>query len=46
MDIITEHILPNVKDHGLADYYGGKIDGLMQVYELIGESLESIKAEL
>lgn len=46
MGIITEHVLPNIKDHELADYYAGKIDGLMQAFELIGESLESIKIEL
>lgn len=45
-EIITEHILPNVKEKTLAEYYAGKIDGLKQAYELLGESLESIKIEL
>lgn len=46
LEIITEHILPNVKEKTLAEYYAGKIDGLKQAYELLGESLESIKIEL
>lgn len=46
LEIITEHVLPNVKEKTLAEYYAGKIDGLRQAYELIGESLESIKTEL
>lgn len=45
-EIIREKILPNVKEKTLAEYYAGKIDGLMQAYELLGESLESIKIEL
>lgn len=44
--IIRENILTNVKEKTLAEYYTGKIDGLMQAYELLGESLESIKIEL
>ncbi|MBR2771685.1 MAG: hypothetical protein IKD78_06695 [Bacteroidales bacterium] len=46
LEIIREHILPNVKEKTLAEYYAGKIDGLMQAYDLIGESPESIKVEL
>ena len=46
LEILTEHILPNVKEKTLAEYYAGKIDGLKQAYELLGESLESIKIEL
>ena len=46
LEIISEHILPNVKEKTLAEYYAGKIDGLMQAYNLMGESLESIKVEL
>ena len=46
LEIITEHILPNVKEKTMAEYYAGKIDGLTQAYELLGESLESIKIEL
>ena len=45
-EIIREKILPNVKEKKLAEYYAGKIDGLEQAYELLGESLESIKVEL
>lgn len=45
-EIIREKVLPNVKEKTLAEYYAGKIDGLMQAYELLGESLESIKIEL
>lgn len=45
-EIIREKILPNVKEKTLAEYYAGKIDGLMQAYELLGDSLESIKIEL
>ena len=45
-EIIREKILPNVKEKTLAEYYKGKADGLMQAYELLGESLESIKIEL
>ncbi len=44
--IIREKILPNVKEKTSAEYYAGKIDGLMQAYELLCESLESIKIEL
>lgn len=46
LEIITEHVLPNVKEKTLAEYYAGKIDGLKQAYELLGESIESIKIEL
>ena len=46
LEIIREKILPNVKEKTLAEYYAGKIDGLEQAYELLGESLESIKIEL
>lgn len=46
LEILTEHILPNVKEKTLAEYYAGKIDGLKQAYELLGDSLESIKIEL
>ena len=45
-EIIREKILPNVKIKPLEEYYTGKIDGLMQAFELLGESLESIKIEL
>lgn len=45
-EIIREKILPNVKEKTLAEYYAGKIDGLEQAYELLGESIESIKIEL
>ncbi len=45
-DIITNNILPNVKEPELANYYVGKIGGLLEVFDLIGESLESIKIEL
>ena len=46
LEVITEHVLPNVKEKTLVEYYAGKIDGLKQVYELLGESIESIKIEL
>lgn len=46
LEILTKHILPNVKEKTMAEYYAGKIDGLKQAYELLGESLESIKIEL
>ena len=46
LEIITEHILPNVKEKTMAEYYAGKIDGLKQAYELLGDSLESVKIEL
>lgn len=46
IEIIREKILPNVKEKTLAEYYAGKIDGLEQAYELLGESLENIKIEL
>ena len=46
LEIIREHVLPNVNEKTLAEYYAGKIDGLTQAYDLIGESLESIKVEL
>lgn len=44
--IVREKILPNVKEKKMAEYYAGKIDGLRQAYELLGESIESIKIEL
>ena len=46
LEILTEHILPNVKEKTMAEYYAGKIDGLKQAYELLGDSLESVKIEL
>lgn len=46
LEILTKHILPNVKEKTLAEYYAGKIDGLKQAYDLLGESLECIKIEL
>lgn len=46
IEILTKHILPNVKEKTMAEYYAGKIDGLKQAYELLGESVESIKIEL
>lgn len=45
-EIIREKILPNVKEKTSAEYFKGKIDGLMAAYILLGESLESIKIEL
>ena len=44
--VIRDHVLPNVKEKILTEYYAGKIDGLTQAYDLLGESLESIKTEL
>ena len=46
IDIIRNRVLPNVKEKTMAEYYAGKIDGLEQAYELLGESVESIKIEL
>lgn len=46
LEILAEDILPNIKEKTLAEYYAGKIDGLKQAYELLGESIESIKIEL
>lgn len=46
IEILTKHILPNVKEKTMAEYYAGKIDGLKQAYELLGESIGSIKIEL
>jgi hypothetical protein len=46
LEILTKHILPNVKEKTLAEYYTGKIDGLKQALELLGASIESIKIEL
>ena len=54
---IRNVILPNVKEKTMAEYYEGKIDGLKQAYESLGEivrcleiltnhSIESIKIEL
>ena len=45
-EIITDKILPNVKDEKMLEYLTGKIEGYQQAYELLGESLESIKIEL
>lgn len=45
-EIIRRKILPNVEEKTLAEHYAGKIEGLMQAYELLGESIESIKIEL
>ena len=33
-------------DTGTAAYYEGKIDGYMQAYDLLSDSVESIKIEL
>lgn len=46
MTVITDKILPNVKDEKMLKYLTGKIEGYQQAYELLGESLESIKIEL
>ena len=46
MTVITEIILPNVKDEKMLEYLTGKIEGYQQAYELLGESIESIKTEL
>jgi len=46
MTVITDKILPNVKDEKMLGYLTGKIEGYQQAYELLGESLESIKIEL
>lgn len=46
MTVITDNILPNVKDEKMLEYLTGKIEGYQQAYELLGESLESIKVEL
>lgn len=46
MTVITDKILPNVKDEKMLKYLTGKIDGYQQAYELLGESLECIKIEL
>ena len=46
LEILREKILPNIKEKTLVEYCAGKIDGLEQAYELLGESLESIKIEL
>ena len=46
MTVITDKILPNVKDEKMLEYLTGKIEGYKQAYELLGESLECIKIEL
>lgn len=46
MTVITDIILLNVKDEKMLEYLTGKIEGYQQAYELLGESLESIKIEL
>ena len=46
MTVITDKILPNVKDEKMLEYLTGKIEGYQQAYELLGESLENIKIEL
>lgn len=46
MTVITDKILPNVKAEKMLEYLTGKIEGYQQAYELLGESLESIKTEL
>ena len=46
MTVITDNILPNVKDEKMLEYLTGKIEGYQQAYNLFGESLESIKVEL
>ena len=46
IEIIRDHVLPNVKEKTLTEYYAGKIDGLTQAYDLLGETSESIKTEL
>ena len=45
IDIIRNQVLPNITEKTLVEYYGGKIDGLVQAYELIGESIESLQIE-
>lgn len=46
MNIITEKLLPKVKDEKMAEYLTGKLHGYQQAYELLGDSLESVKIEL
>lgn len=46
MTVITDNVLPNVKDEKMLEYLTGKIEGYKQAYDLLGESLESIKVEL
>ncbi len=46
MTVITDNILPNVKDEKMLEYLTGKIEGYKQAYDLLGESLECIKVEL
>lgn len=46
MTVITDNIFPNVKDEKMLEYLTGKIEGYQQAYNLLGESLESIKVEL
>lgn len=46
MTVITDKILPNVKDAKMLEYLTGKIEGYQQAYDLLGESLECIKIEL
>ena len=45
--IIEERILKNEKlTKSTREYYKGKRDGLMQGYDLVGDSIESISIEL
>ena len=46
MTVITDNILPNVKDEKMLEYLTGKIEGYQQACYLLGESIESIKIEL
>lgn len=46
MTQVTEKILPYVTDAKMLEYLSGKVEGWEQAFELIGESLESIKVEL
>lgn len=46
MTVLTDNILPHVEDRKMIEYLSGKIEGYRQAYELLGESLESIRAEI
>ena len=47
MSVIEDHILNSTTQTPMNKaYYQGKRDGYLQAYELIGETLESIRIEL
>ena len=46
MTVLTDNILPHVEDRKMIEYLSGKIEGYRQAYELLGESLESIRIEI